>query len=170
MRILITRDELQKRVAELGKEISDVYGDEPVTMLVVLKGSYIFAADLLRSITCKNIEVDFVQLSSYRGTQSTGKVEFVLGELEKYRGKNLIIVEDIVDTGTTLSYFAELLAQVKPLSIKICSCLEKSEINQGKVKIDFLGFDIPNKFVLGYGLDYNELYRNIPEIVIYNED
>lgn len=170
MKILITREELQKRVDELGSEISKVYGDKSVTMLVVLKGSYIFAADLLRSITCKNIEVDFVQLSSYKGTESTGKVDFILGELSKYKGKNLLVVEDIVDTGTTLSYFIKLLKKVEPTSIKICSCLEKSEINRGKVKVDFLGFDIPNKFVLGYGLDYDELYRNVPEIVIYNED
>lgn len=167
MRKLICRDTIHKRVQEIGKQISDHYQNRPFTCLIILKGSTVFAADLIRAITSEFMDIDFIRLSSYCGTHSTGKVEMLMGELEKFRGRELLVVEDIVDTGTTLSFFLEKLNEINPSSIKICSLLEKKEINKGRVKIDFLGFDIKNEFVIGYGLDMNERFRNLPDIMVY---
>jgi len=167
MRKLICKDTIHKRVQEIGEEISAHYQQKPFTCLIILKGSTVFAADLIRAVRSDHMDIDFIRLSSYCGTQSTGKVEMLLGELEKFRGRNLLVVEDIVDTGNTLTFFLEKLWQVKPESIKICSLLEKKEINKGRVKIDFLGFDIKNEFVIGYGLDMNERFRNLPDIMVY---
>ncbi|MGI6394424.1 MAG: hypoxanthine phosphoribosyltransferase [bacterium] len=169
MRKLIGREEIHKRVQELGKEITSFYQERPFTCLIILKGSIVFAADLIRAITSENLVIDFVRLSSYRGTKSTGNVQMLLGELEKFRGKELLIVEDIVDTGSTLTFFLEKLKEVSPSSVKICSLLEKKEINRGKIKVDFLGFDIKDEFVIGYGLDLNEKFRNLPDIMVYEE-
>lgn len=167
MRKLICRDTIHRRVQEIGAQISEHYQDRPFTCLIILKGSTVFAADLIRAITSEFMDIDFIRLSSYCGTQSTGKVEMLMGELEKFRGRELLVVEDIVDTGTTLSFFLEKLNEIKPASVKICSLLEKKEINKGRVKIDFLGFDIKNEFVIGYGLDMNERFRNLPDIMVY---
>ena len=170
MKTLLTKQQIKKQIEILGKEISDYYKNDSFICLVVLKGSFIFASDLVREISSTNCTMDFIRLSSYRGKQSSGNVKMLMGELEKYKDKNLLVIEDIVDTGLTLSFFLEKLKEVKVKSVKVCSLLEKKEINQGKVKIDFLGFDIPNKFVIGYGLDFDEKYRNLPEIVIFDED
>ncbi len=169
MRELITRSQINERVVELGREITAHYNGVPFTCLVILKGSFIFAADLVREIETENISIEFVQLSSYKGTKSTGKVDFVNAELERFKEKHILIVEDIVDSGLTLSIFAESLNQIHPKSVKICSLLEKNEVNKGRVKIDFLGFQIPDKFVVGYGLDFDEKFRNMPYIGIFNE-
>ncbi len=170
MKTLLTKEQISNRIKVLGKEISNFYKDEEFICLVVLKGSFIFASDLVREISSTNCTIDFIRLSSYRGTKSTGNVEMLMGELEKYKNKNLLVIEDIVDTGLTLSFFLEKLKESEVKSVKVCSLLEKKEINKGRVKIDFLGFDIPNKFVIGYGLDFDEKYRNLPEIVIFDED
>jgi hypoxanthine phosphoribosyltransferase len=167
MRLLICRETIKKRVEELGKDISRHYGDKPFTCLIILKGSTIFAADLIRSINSEDMDIDFVRLSSYCGTSSTGKVEMNMCDLDKFKDRHLLVVEDIVDTGNTLTHFMKLLEKIGPASVKICSLLEKKEINQGKVKVDFLGFDIKNEFVIGYGLDMNERFRNLPDIMIY---
>jgi hypoxanthine phosphoribosyltransferase len=167
MKLLICRETIKKRVEELGKDISRHYGDKPFTCLIILKGSTIFAADLIRSITSEDMDIDFVRLSSYAGTSSTGKVDMSMGDLDKFKDRHLLVVEDIVDTGNTLTHFMKDLEKIGPASVKICSLLEKKEINQGKVKIDFLGFDIKNEFVIGYGLDMNERFRNLPDIMIY---
>ncbi len=167
MRLLICRETIKKRVEELGKEISGHYGDRSFTCLIILKGSIVFAADLIRSIVSKNMDIDFVRLSSYCGTNSTGKVSMSMGSLDKFKGRHILVVEDIVDTGNTLTHFIKALESAAPASVKICSLLEKKEINQGKVKIDFLGFDIKNEFVIGYGLDMDERFRNLPDIMIY---
>lgn len=167
MRKLICKDTIHKRVQEIGAQISEYYKDRPFTCLIILKGSTVFAADLIRAIKSDLMDIDFIRLSSYCGTHSTGKVEMLMGELEKFRGRELLVVEDIVDTGTTLSFFIGKLKEAGPESVKICSLLEKKEINNGRVKIDFLGFDIKNEFVIGYGLDLNEKFRNLPDIMIY---
>lgn len=167
MRKLICKDTIHKRVQELGNEITSFYGNKDFTCLIILKGSTIFAADLIRAIRSDVMDIDFIRLSSYSGTQSTGNVEMLMGELEKFKGINLLVVEDIVDTGNTLTFFLEKLKAVSPASVKICSLLEKKEINKGRVKVDFLGFDIKDEFVIGYGLDMNERFRNLPDIMVY---
>jgi hypoxanthine phosphoribosyltransferase len=167
MRKLICKDTIHKRVQELGAEITAHYGKRPFTCLIILKGSTIFAADLIRAIQSEVMDIDFIRLSSYSGTKSTGNVQMLMGELEKFKGRELLVVEDIVDTGNTLSFFLEKLNEIKPLSVKTCSLLEKKEINRGRVKVDFLGFDIKNEFVIGYGLDMNEKFRNLPDIMVY---
>ena len=169
MRTLISAEELKKRVEELGKQISEDYEGKEFTFLLVLKGSTIFGADLFREIKSHSVELDCIRLSSYKGTKSTGNVSMDQGELSRFEGRNLLIVEDIVDTGTTLSFFVKELEKVHPESVKICSLFEKKEVNQGKVKVDYLGFDIRNEFIVGYGLDYNQKYRNLPDIEIYEE-
>jgi len=170
VKLLLENSIIQKKVSELGKEISEVYRDEELTVVVVLKGSFIFAADLVRAIDNINLNIEFVQLSSYVGTKSSGSVDLVHGDLKKFENKNLLIVEDIVDTGLTLSSFLKEITKAGVKSYRVCSFLEKSEINAGKVKIDFLGFDIPDKFVVGYGLDCDQKFRNIPDVLIYKED
>jgi len=166
LKVLISEDDIAKRVQELGREISNSYVDRELLVLVVLKGSFIFAADLVRAIE-KEIIVDFIQLSSYSGTTSTGSVDMLMGDLTKFKDKNILIVEDIVDTGLTLSSFIKDLNRAGVKSYAVCSFLEKSEINAGKVKIDFLGFDISDQFVVGYGLDCDQKFRNISDVMVY---
>ena len=169
MRTLISAEELKKRVKELGKQISEDYEGKEFIFLLVLKGSTIFGADLFREIKSHRVELDCIRLSSYKGTKSTGSVSMDQGELKRFEGRNLLIVEDIVDTGTTLSFFLKELEKVSPESVKICSLFEKKEVNKGRVKVDYLGFDIKNEFIVGYGLDYNQKFRNLPDIEIYEE-
>ena len=170
MKKLICKHTIHDRVQELGKEITTFYEGKHFTCLIILKGSTIFAADLIRAIDSDKMDIDFIRLSSYSGTESTGNVEMLMGELEKFKGRHLLVVEDIVDTGNTLSFFLGKMQEVKPESVKICSLLEKKEINKGRVTVDFLGFDIKNEFVIGYGLDLDEKYRNLPDIMIYEGD
>lgn len=166
MKILFDKKTIQKRVAQLGREISNYYKKTPFVCLIILKGSFVFGADLIRAIESDSLEIDFIKLSSYSGRHSTGVVD-LKDELSKFRGKNLLLVEDIVDTGATLSFFMKKLEEYSPASVKVCSLLEKKEINRGKVKIDFLGFDVGDDFIVGYGLDYNEKFRNIADLVVY---
>lgn len=152
------------RVAEIGRQIAlDYAGIEPV-MVVVLKGSAIFAADLARAVRLP-LEMEFVRLSSYSGTRSTGVVKAVLPLADELcQERHLLVVEDIVDTGTTLSKFLPDLRVRGAASVKLASLLSKPEARVHEVPIDYLGFDIPNDFVVGYGLDYDELGRNLPGI------
>lgn len=166
MSILISEDKIKARVKELGREISEHYKGVPFTFLVVLKGAVIFGSDLFREIKSDLVEIDFVRLSSYSGTHSTGNVE-MSDELSKFKGKNLLVVEDIVDTGNTLSFFLKKLEEAGVASAEVAALFEKKEVNRGKVKVDYLGFDIGNEFIIGYGLDYNQKYRNLPDIEIY---
>ena len=169
MRTLISAEELKKRVVELGKQITEDYAGKEFTFLIILKGSTVFGADLFREIKSNRVELDCIRLSSYKGTKSTGTVAMDSGELARFEGRNLLIVEDIVDTGTTLSVFLKELEKIKPESVKICSLFEKKEVNRGRVKVDYLGFEIKNEFIVGYGLDLDQKYRNLPDIEIYEE-
>jgi hypoxanthine phosphoribosyltransferase len=132
-------------------------------MLGILNGAFIFAADLLRGMTIE-CELTFIKLSSYRGTGTTGKVQTVLGLDMDLTGRHIIIVEDIVDTGLTLHNFLSSLANDKPASVAIASAFFKSEALQHPLSINYLGFDIPDKFIIGYGLDYDGLGRNLPDV------
>ena len=160
-RILLTQEQIQERVKELGAEISrDYEGKEPV-IICMLKGAVYFFADLTKHITIP-IMIDFARLSSYRNGTTSGKMELIANITAKIEGKDVIIVEDIVDSGKTLAYFISLLKEKNPASIIICSFLDKKERREADINADYIGFDIPCGFVIGYGLDYAEKYREFP--------
>ncbi|NLO90679.1 MAG: hypoxanthine phosphoribosyltransferase [Elusimicrobia bacterium] len=163
-RVLISRETLQKRVQELGQEISHDYRDTCPVMIGILKGSVQFLADLMKSTTVDH-SIDFLCPSSYAGgTKSTGIVRLLLDLRESIEGKDVLLVEDIVDTGLTMSYLLDNLRTRRPRSLEICTLLDKSVCRKSQVPIRYRGFEIPDEFVVGYGLDYKELYRNLPYI------
>ena len=164
--ILIGEEALQKRVKEIAKQIEIDYEDKDPVLIGILKGAIPFMADLLKNIHVP-VRIDFMAVSSYgNSTESTGNVK-ILKDLDKpIRSQNIIIVEDIIDTGFTIDYLLKTLRVRKPKSIKVCTLLSKPERRIIKVPIDYKGFDIPNKFVIGYGLDYAEHYRNLPYIAV----
>ena len=165
-KILFTQEELKDRVRELGRQITEDYQGKEVAVASVLRGSYIFMADLTRAIELP-ITVDFMAVSSYgAGTVSSGQVEIKKDLSDSIEGKNLIIVEDILDSGNTLYYLMDVLRARKPESIRICTLLDKPERRTKPIRADYTGFTIPDAFVVGYGLDYNEKYRNLPYIGI----
>ena len=165
--ILFTEQQLKDRVAQLGREISrDYAGKEPVLLVSVLRGSYIFMADLSRAIDIP-VQIDFMSVSSYgKGTSTSGQVEIKKDLSDSIEGKDLIIVEDILDSGNTLYYLRDVLKARKPASIRICTLLDKPERRAKPITADYVGFSIPDAFVVGYGLDYDEKYRNLPYIGI----
>ena len=157
---------ISARVRELGAQITAAYAGQELTALVVLKGSFVFAADLLRAIDLP-IKVEFIGLRSYGSRTSTsGVVEITLDAKYPLTGKNVLIIEDIVDTGLTLSYLLDNLATRKPASIKLASLLHKPARTIEPVEIDFLGFEVPDAFVVGYGLDLAGRFRNLPDVSI----
>lgn len=160
-RILLTQEQIQARIKELGAEITKDYaGKEPV-IICMLKGAVYFFADLTKHINLP-IMIDFARLSSYRNGTTSGKMELIANITAKIEGKDVLIVEDIVDSGKTLAYFINLLKEKNPASIKICSFLDKKERREADINPDYVGFDIPCGFVIGYGLDYAEKYREFP--------
>lgn len=165
-RVLIGSDDLTRRIQELGAEITRDYADSGSMPLLVciLKGAYVFLADLTRFIGVEH-EVDFMAVSSYEGgTQSTGVVKIEKDLRANITGRDVIIVEDIVDSGLTLNHLLELLGTRGPRSIRICALLDKSAARKKDVEVHYRGFEIPKEFVVGYGLDYDEKYRNLPFI------
>ena len=165
-RILFTQEELARRVGELGEQITADYAGKEVAVASVLRGSYIFMADLTRAIQLP-ITVDFMAVSSYgSGTVSSGQVEIKKDLSDSIEGKDLIIVEDILDSGNTLYYLMDVLRARKPASIRICTLLDKPERRSKPIAADYVGFSIPDAFVVGYGLDYEEKFRNLPYIGI----
>ena len=164
-KILVTKEEIDRKVKELGKKISEDYaGKEPV-MVCILKGAAIFFSDLIREIDLP-LTTDFMAISSYGSATKTSGVVRVLKDLDKdIVGKDVIIVEDIVDTGVTLNYLKSMLAHRGAASIRIASLLDKTARRTVKdLKVDYVCFDIPDAFVVGYGLDYDQKYRNLPDI------
>lgn len=163
-RVLISEEALQNRVAELGAQISaDYTGKEPI-LVSVLRGSYIFMADLTRRIEtfCR---VDFMAVSSYgTGTVSSGQVNIIKDLSDSIEGKDVIVVEDILDSGNTLHYLFQLLQARHPASIRLATLLDKPSRRTKPITADYVGFEVPDEFVVGYGLDYDELYRNLPYI------
>lgn len=164
--VLFTEEELRQRVKEMGAQITaDYQGKEPL-LVSVLRGSYIFMADLTRSIDLP-CTVDFMSVSSYgSGTSSSGQVQITKDLSENIEGRDVIVVEDILDSGNTLFYLLQLLEARKPASIRLCTLLNKPERRVKEVEVAYSGFDIPDAFVVGYGLDYAEKYRNLPYIGI----
>lgn len=165
-KILYTEEELRRRVQELGAQIAKDYAGKDLVLASVLRGSYIFMADLTRAIDLP-MTVDFMVVSSYgSGTTSSGQVEIKKDLSDPIEGKDLIIVEDILDSGNTLYYLMELLKIRRPASIKICTLMDKPERRAKPIIADYIGFTIPDAFVVGYGLDYDEKYRNLPYVGI----
>lgn len=163
-RVLIPAETLMIRVRELGQEISDSYRGRMPLLVSVLKGGVVFLTDLMRSITIPH-HIDFLQLSSYEGgTETSGTVRLLSDLGTNIGGRDVVIVEDIVDTGLTLRYLLKQLEIRQPRSLRVCALLDKRAARQVEVPLDFVGFTIPNEFVVGYGLDYDEKYRNLPYI------
>lgn len=160
--VLFSEEQLKTRVAEIAAQIDrDYQGKEPL-LIGVLRGSFIFIADLMRAITLP-CTVDFMAVSSYgAGTTSSGQVKIVKDLSEHIEGKDVIVVEDILDSGNTLSYLLKYLQGRKPASIKLCALLDKPDRRVKPVEVDYCGYSIPDEFVVGYGLDYDERYRNLP--------
>jgi len=169
-RVLISEDDLKKRVAELGRELSELYLPQDRPLLVcILKGAFVFLADLTRSIDIPH-EVDFMVTTSYgTGTESSGVVRILLDLERNIEGRHVLIVEDIVDTGYTLEYIARNLRTRGPASVKVCALLSKPARRKVDVSLDFVGFEVPDEFVVGYGMDYAEVYRNLPFVGVLKE-
>lgn len=165
-KILISEEKLQKRITELAEQISNDYEGEDITLICTLKGAVYFTIDLSKKITKSDVTLDFVRVSSYgiNNRETTGKLDFKLDISEDIKDKNVIVVEDIVDSGITLNYLYDYLKTKNPKSLKLCVLLDKKARRQKEIAIDYTGFEIENKFVLGYGLDYDEKYRNLPYI------
>jgi hypoxanthine phosphoribosyltransferase len=164
-KVLITKNELEQRIAELGIAISQNYEQKDLAIIAILKGSFIFAADLLRSITT-TATIDFMAISSYANQPQSGVVRITKDLEESILGRNVLLVEDIIDTGLTANYLLRVLRERKPASIEICALLDKSARRLIDLPIAYRGFDIPDVFVVGYGMDYQQLYRNLPHIAV----
>lgn len=163
-KVLITREQIAERCAELGKELSAEYQDKNPLVIGILKGSIHFMADLCREMDCF-LELDFMDVSSYgNATVSSGEVKILKDLDTNVEGRDLLIVEDIIDTGRTLSYLVDLFKYRKANSVKIATLLDKPEGRVVNIEADYVGFDVPNEFVVGYGLDYIEQYRNLPYV------
>lgn len=165
--ILIDEVELRRRIQELGKAIETDHAEaDDLLLICVLKGAYIFLADLSRALSRPH-QVDFMGVSSYgHGTKSSGAVQIIMDLKEDISGRHVLIVEDIIDSGRTLSYMRRNLLARAPASLRICSLLNKPSRREVDVEVDYIGFDIPDEFVVGYGLDYSQLYRNLPYIAV----
>jgi len=162
-RVLFTEDDISAMVRKVAAEINEDYAGRKPLLVVLLKGSVIFAADLMRSLVI-DCEVDFMKVSSYSGTQSTGIIDIVSDLRTDISGRNVIIVEDIIDTGSTLFKLREVLKSRNPESLKICSLLDKPSGRKVEIKGDYIGGTVGNEFIVGYGLDYDEKFRNLPYI------
>lgn len=160
----LSEEKITERVKEMGAQISAEYGDEPICLICILKGSVFFAVELAKRITSP-VELEFMCVSSYgAGIKSSGIVKIVKDLDVSIEGKNVIVIEDIIDSGRTLSYLLENLKTRNPKSIKLCTLLDKPERRVVDVTVDYVGFEIPDKFVIGFGLDYDQKYRNLPYI------
>lgn len=169
-KILITKEEIDKRIRELAEELDRDYQGKRPLMVAVLKGSVMFYTDLLRAMKIP-LELDFISISSYGNkTRSSGEVRMIKDLDRSIEGRHVVIVEDIVDSGYTLSYLKRMLFSRRPQSVKICALLDKFERREVPLEPDYKGFDIGNEFVVGYGLDYAEMYRNLPEIGVLKEE
>jgi len=169
MQVLISKQQIAERVAAIGAEISRDYDGKSIVLIGVLKGAAIFLSDLARSIKV-DATFDFVAVSSYgRARVSSGAVKLIKDIDNPIEGKHVILVEDILDTGLTLSYLHQLMLQHKPASLKIATCLDKPDRRLVPIEADYVGFKIPNRFVIGYGMDFAERYRGVEDIRIYPE-
>jgi hypoxanthine phosphoribosyltransferase len=168
--ILIEEEALQRRIAELGEEISGDYVDRDLLLIGVLKGAVFFMADLMRRLTVA-CEIDFMAISSYGGQTDSSGVVRILKDLDmNIKGRHVLVVEDIIDSGLTLSYLMRNLRSREPASLEICALMTKPARREIEVPVRYVGFEIPNRFVIGYGLDFDERYRNLPYVGVLNAD
>lgn len=164
IKILLTEEEVDRRIEQLGEQITQDYQGKKPHLICVLKGGAPFMCELSKRIKLP-LTMDFMSVGSYEGTESTGKITLKKDLDESLEGRDVLIVEDIIDSGRTLSHLVKLFAERKPASIRLCTLLDKPERRVvDDVKVDYCGFNIPDKFVVGYGLDYNQKYRNLPYI------
>ena len=163
VRVLLSEEEVNARVRELGQQISKDYEGEEVHIICILKGAVFITTELAKRITIP-VTLDFMSVSSYQGTTSTGAVKIIKDLDHIIEGKNVIIVEDIIDTGRTLNYLINMLKNRNPKSIRLCTLLDKPDRRVVDVDVDYVGFEIPDEFVVGFGLDYDQKYRNLPYI------
>lgn len=164
LKILISREEIAKAVDRLAYEIKRDYQDKQPLLISVLKGSFVFLADLIRQLDLP-LELDFVRLSSYGAArESSGKVRVIQGVKAPIKSRDVLVIEDIVDTGITISFLLDYLKKKKPASLKLCALTDKPSRRRVPVPINYLGFTVPNKFIVGYGLDFDERFRNLPHI------
>jgi hypoxanthine phosphoribosyltransferase len=164
LKLLLSKEEIEDKIKTIAKEINKDYKDKKPLLIGILKGSFVFMADLIRHLSI-GVEISFAELSSYYdSTKSTGEVEFIKEVGKNITQRDIIIIEDIIDTGITLSTYIKHLEEKNPSSIKVCTLTSKPARRKKKVKIDYLGFEIPDKFIVGYGIDYNEQYRNLPAL------
>lgn len=170
IKVLFDQEALNKRISELADELYEIYKDEEVVFVCVLKGSVFFTCDLMKKYK-GDARIDFLRVSSYEGTESTGKINLKLPlKEENIKDRHVLIVEDIVDTGYTLEFLREYVKGMNPKSLRECTLLNKLSRRIVPITPEFIGFDIPDLFVIGYGLDYDEKYRNLPYIgVVSNE-
>ena len=159
IKTLIDEEKLEKRVKELAKEIEEDYKDKEINLICILKGSIMLTCDLAKNIN-RNVTIDFLRVSSYENDKSK-TISFVKGLLPDIKGKDIILIEDIIDSGKTMNFLVPLLSKMKPNSIKICTLLDKPSRRTIPFEADYVGFTIEDKFVLGYGMDYNQKYRNL---------
>lgn len=164
IRVLLTEEEVNEKIKKIGEQVSKDYAGKSVHMICVLKGGVFFTCELAKRITVP-VSMDFMSVSSYGdGTKSSGVVKIAKDLDETLEGKDVLIVEDIIDSGRTLYYLMDILAKRKPKSMKLCTLLDKPERRVKDVRVDYVGFNIPDEFVVGYGLDYAQRYRNLPFI------
>jgi hypoxanthine phosphoribosyltransferase len=169
-KIIISEEVLQKRIRELGEQLTSLYKDKNPILICILRGGVVFMSDLIKQIATP-LEIDFMSVSSYgRSTSSSGIVKIRKDIDTDIKDRHVIIVEDIVDSGLTLEYISAYLKNHQPLSVKICALLDKPDAHQLKIDIDYIGFKVGNEFVVGYGLDYAEKYRNLPYIGILKKE
>ena len=168
--VLLSEEEVEKRIAELGAQISRDYEGKEIHMICILKGGVFFACELAKRITVP-VSIDFMSVSSYGNSQESSGIVRILKDLDEgLEGKEVLIAEDIIDSGKTLNHLIPMLYARKPKSIKLCSLLSKPSRREAEVQIDYLGFEIPDAFVVGYGLDYAQKYRNLPYIGVVESD
>jgi len=168
--VLLTGEEIEARVEELSTEIERDYQDKHPLLIGVLKGSFMFMADLIRHLDFP-LEVDFVRLSSYGGgKESSGRIKVVQSLRSPIRDRHVLVIEDIVDTGLTINFLLDYLRKKKPASLKFCALTDKPSRRQVPLDIDYLGFTVPDKFLVGYGLDWDEKFRYLPDICFIEEE
>ncbi len=168
-RPIITQEQMRNRIRELGRQISTDYAGKDLVLVGVLKGAYAFFADLARAIRIP-VRVDFIVVTSYgTGAKTSGKVKLVTELTEQIKNKDVLLVEDIVDSGLTVQYLMKALARRKPKSINVCTLLSKPERRVVDVHVQYIGFKIPDQYVIGYGLDYQQKYRNLPYLAVLDQ-
>lgn len=161
--VLISNNKIKKRICKIAEKINEDFKNKKLVVVSILSGSVIFCADVIRKLNV-DFELDFIRVSSYKGKKSCGKIKFLCDTVTDVKGKDVLLIDDICDSGRTLSYIKDLFIKKKVNSVKVCALINKKVEKYKKIKIDYFGFNIDNKFIVGYGLDYNGKYRGLPYI------